>query len=120
MAKTTALTGTFFGGLQKKLVTPCRRARAPAHLDSRFRRRAALPKSGPSRASSLRLGNGAARLIAQVVSIYRYPVKGLSAEALRRAQLEAEKPFPYDQVFARPRQSELSIPKQIIENIGAG
>ena len=101
-------------------LTPRRRARAPAHLDSRFRRRPALPKSGPSRASSLRLGNGAARLIAQVVSIYRYPVKGLSAEALRRAQLEAEKPFPYDRVFARPRQSELSIPKQIIENIGAG
>ena len=46
--------------------TPPRRA--PAHLDSRFHRRPALPKSGPSRASSLRLGNGAARLMAQVVS----------------------------------------------------
>ena len=41
----------------------------------------------------------------QVVSIYRYPVKGLSAEALGRAQLEAEKPFPHDRVFALARPS---------------
>jgi GntR family transcriptional regulator/MocR family aminotransferase len=43
--------------------------------------------------------------MAQVVNIYRYPVKGLSAEALRRAQLEAEKPFPHDRVFALARPS---------------
>ena len=36
-------------------LTPRRRARAPAHLDSRFRRRPALPKSGSPRASSLRI-----------------------------------------------------------------
>jgi GntR family transcriptional regulator/MocR family aminotransferase len=41
--------------------------------------------------------------MSQVVSIYRYPVKGLSAEALSRAQLEAEKPFPHDRVFALAR-----------------
>ena len=84
---------------------PRRRARASAHLDSRFRRRPALPKSSTARASSLRSGSGAARLMAQVVSIYRYPVKGLSAEALSRAQLEAEKPFPHDRVFALARPS---------------
>jgi GntR family transcriptional regulator / MocR family aminotransferase len=86
-------------------LVPRRRARAPAHLDSRFRRGPALPKSGPARASSMRLRSGAARLMSQVVSIYRYPVKGLSAEALRRAQLEADKPFPYDRVFALARPS---------------
>jgi DNA-binding transcriptional MocR family regulator len=35
----------------------------------------------------------------------RYPVKGLSADAPRRAQLEAEKPFPHDRVFALARPS---------------
>ena len=86
-------------------LAPRRRARTSAHLDSQFRHRPALPKGSPSRASSPRLGSGAARRMAQVVSIYRYPVKGLSAEALSRAQLEAEKPFPHDRVFALARPS---------------
>jgi GntR family transcriptional regulator/MocR family aminotransferase len=54
---------------EAQTLIPRRRARAPTHLDSRFRRRPALPKAGPTRASSLRSGSGAARLMAQVVSI---------------------------------------------------
>src|ERR1700722_19168083 len=49
-------------------------------------------------ASSLRSGRGAARRVAQVV-------KGLSAEPLSRPQLEADKPFPNDRVFALAQPS---------------
>ncbi|BCJ89836.1 hypothetical protein IZ6_05710 [Terrihabitans soli] len=35
--------------------------------------------------------------------IYRYPVKGLSAEAMPGVHLEAGKPFPFDRVFALAR-----------------
>lgn len=38
-----------------------------------------------------------------VRGIYRYPIKGLSAEAMRGVELEAEKPFPFDRVFALAR-----------------
>ena len=85
--------------------TPPRRARAPAHLDSRFRRQPDLSKRPPGRSRSPRTRQGAARPMAQVVSIYRYPVKGLSAQALTGAQLEAGKPFPSDRIFALARPS---------------
>ncbi|MES2098812.1 MAG: aminotransferase class I/II-fold pyridoxal phosphate-dependent enzyme [Pseudomonadota bacterium] len=35
--------------------------------------------------------------------IYRYPVKGLSPQALRGIELEAGKPFPFDRIFALAR-----------------
>jgi len=38
-----------------------------------------------------------------VRAIYRYPVKGLSPEALPGIELEAGKPFPFDRVFALVR-----------------
>jgi GntR family transcriptional regulator / MocR family aminotransferase len=38
-----------------------------------------------------------------VSSIYRYPIKGLSAQPLSSAILEAKKPFPHDRVFALAR-----------------
>ena len=41
--------------------------------------------------------------MARVVSIYRYPVKGLSAEALPRVALEADPPLPFDRDFALAR-----------------
>lgn len=41
--------------------------------------------------------------MARVESIYRYPVKGLSAEALPRVALEADRPLPFDRVFALAR-----------------
>jgi GntR family transcriptional regulator/MocR family aminotransferase len=43
--------------------------------------------------------------MAQVVSIYRYPVKGLSGQALKTAELETGKPFPRDRIFALARPS---------------
>ena len=36
-------------------------------------------------------------------NIYRYPIKGLSAQPLVRVELEARKPFPHDRVFALVR-----------------
>ena len=39
-----------------------------------------------------------------VQSIYRYPIKGLSPEALPAIELEAGRPFPFDRVFALARR----------------
>jgi len=36
-------------------------------------------------------------------NIYRYPIKGLSAQALASVELQARKPFPHDRVFALVR-----------------
>jgi GntR family transcriptional regulator / MocR family aminotransferase len=36
-------------------------------------------------------------------NIYRYPIKGLSAQPLTRVELQARKPFPHDRVFALVR-----------------
>lgn len=36
-------------------------------------------------------------------NIYRYPIKGLSAQPLLRVELEAKKPLPHDRVFALVR-----------------
>ncbi|HTQ03047.1 MAG TPA: aminotransferase class I/II-fold pyridoxal phosphate-dependent enzyme [Polyangiaceae bacterium] len=38
-----------------------------------------------------------------VRGIYRYPVKGLSAQPLPGVELEANKPFPFDRIFALAR-----------------
>ena len=35
--------------------------------------------------------------------IYRYPIKGFSAQPLSRVELEAKKPFPHDRIFALVR-----------------
>jgi len=35
--------------------------------------------------------------------IYRYPIKGLSAQPLARVELQAKKPFPHDRIFALVR-----------------
>ena len=43
--------------------------------------------------------------MAVISGIYRYPVKGLSAQALRGIELQAGQPFPFDRVFALARGS---------------
>ncbi len=88
---------------QAPISVPRERRRASAYLDSRFRRRPALPNRALDRATSPGAGSGAAKAMARVVSIYRYPVKGLSAEALPRVALEADRPLPFDRVFALAR-----------------
>ena len=90
---------------QAPIAAPLRhsRARTPSHLDSRFRRRPALPNRARGRATSLGKTKGASAAMARIVSIYRYPIKGLSGDVLPRVDIEAEKPVPYDRIFALAR-----------------
>jgi GntR family transcriptional regulator/MocR family aminotransferase len=77
---------------------------APRTLAPRLRQRPALRKVSPHRALSLRIiarQGGAPMPVLK--NIYRYPIKGLSAQPLARVELEAKKPFPHDRVFALVR-----------------
>jgi GntR family transcriptional regulator / MocR family aminotransferase len=67
--------------------------RQPA-LTARRRRRRHLP-SGTVRPA----GN----VMVAVSKIYRYPIKGLSAQPLSNVMLEADEPFPHDRIFALAR-----------------
>ena len=62
--------------------------------------RAAPPRRAPSKASPAAESRLAMPLI---TNIYRYPIKGLSAQALPGVAVEAGKPFPHDRVFALAR-----------------
>jgi GntR family transcriptional regulator/MocR family aminotransferase len=80
---------------------PRRPAPLPAPSNGR---RLALPPVARRRPVSGRnaaLGDHAS--MAVVSGIYRYPVKGLSAQPLRGIQLEAGRPFPFDRIFALAR-----------------
>jgi GntR family transcriptional regulator/MocR family aminotransferase len=100
----TDVTEFLVGVPQRPASVPRTRNRAASHLDSRFRHRPALPNRPSPRASLARQSaNGAAPSMALVTSIYRYPVKGLSAQPLAQADLEAGKPLRYDRVFALAR-----------------
>ena len=43
--------------------------------------------------------------MAEITGIYRYPIKGLSAQPLRGIRLEAGQPFPFDRIFALSRST---------------
>ena len=74
------------------------------HLDSRFRRQPALSSRRPRRAiSSRRWGREAGIPMAVVSKMYRYPIKGLSAQPLSRIAVEPNQPFAHDRVFALAR-----------------
>jgi GntR family transcriptional regulator/MocR family aminotransferase len=70
----------------------------------RNRRKPALHAAPPHKASS-RPDSLVNHTMQIVRGIYRYPVKGLSAQPVSGIELEAGKPFPFDRVFAlaRPR-----------------
>jgi GntR family transcriptional regulator / MocR family aminotransferase len=74
------------------------------HLAPRFLQRPALPHRRRRRAMS---APGEERKIGDamitVSKIYRYPIKGLTAQALSAVTLEANKPFPQDRIFALAR-----------------
>jgi GntR family transcriptional regulator/MocR family aminotransferase len=77
---------------------------APRPLAPRLRQQPALRDAGPHRATSARIiarQGGAPMPVLR--NIYRYPIKGLSAQPLTRIELEARKPFPHDRVFALVR-----------------
>ena len=81
-------------------------AAVPPHPAPSLRHRLALrpgtgrrPKLGDTKAAQDRTR------MAEVTGIYRYPVKGLSAQKLRGIRLEAGKPFPFDRIFALSRSN---------------
>ncbi len=79
-------------------------ARKARHLDSRFLRQPALPARRRRRQSfALALARQPGHPMIAVSKLYRYPIKGLSAEPLSRVALEADKPFPHDRIFALAR-----------------
>jgi GntR family transcriptional regulator/MocR family aminotransferase len=77
---------------------------APRALAPRLRQQPALRGQSLHRATSTRIHarqGGAPMPVLK--NIYRYPIKGLSAQPLNRVMLEARKPFPHDRVFALVR-----------------
>ncbi|HLG83691.1 MAG TPA: aminotransferase class I/II-fold pyridoxal phosphate-dependent enzyme [Bradyrhizobium sp.] len=78
--------------------------RAGKNLALRHRQQPALRRLASPRASSMktiaRQGEAAMPVLKH---IYRYPIKGLSAQPMSRVDLEAKKPFPHDRIFALVR-----------------
>jgi GntR family transcriptional regulator/MocR family aminotransferase len=83
---------------------PLNTARKARYLDPNFLRQPALTER---RRRRRHLAFGAVRqagnVMVAVSKIYRYPIKGLSAQPLSAVTLEADKPFPYDRIFALAR-----------------
>jgi GntR family transcriptional regulator/MocR family aminotransferase len=83
---------------------PIQNRRRGGNLDSRFRQQPALAARRRRRASSIgRMAKEVAVPMAAVANIYRYPVKGLSAQPLSSVALETGRPFPQDRIFAFAR-----------------
>jgi GntR family transcriptional regulator/MocR family aminotransferase len=83
----------------RRPVPPPRRNPAPSLA------RALALSPAPRRPSQM-AGNVTAKehpAMAVVRGIYRYPVKGFSAQAVRGITLEAGRPFPFDRIFALAR-----------------
>lgn len=93
---------TFFSADSAATYPPA--ATTARHLVSRIRQRPALRSLASPRATSRRAiareGGGPMPVLK---NIYRYPIKGLSAQPLSRIALEAKQPFPHDRVFALAR-----------------
>lgn len=83
---------------------PPQTARKLRNLDSNFLRQPGLA-ARRRRRQSLALGAArqAGNVMVAVSKIYRYPIKGLSAQPLSNVVLEADKPFPHDRIFALAR-----------------
>jgi GntR family transcriptional regulator/MocR family aminotransferase len=74
------------------------------NLAPRYRQQPALRRSPPRRAISGKLiARQGATQMPLLTHIYRYPIKGFSAQPLSRVELEAKKPFPHDRIFALVR-----------------
>jgi GntR family transcriptional regulator/MocR family aminotransferase len=82
-----------------RAISPAKRNLAP-----RLRQQPALRNPSPNRAFSVKLiaRQGSAPMPV-LKNIYRYPIKGLSAQQLTRIDIEAKKPFPHDRIFALVR-----------------
>jgi GntR family transcriptional regulator/MocR family aminotransferase len=87
----------------RALARPAVVVRRP-HLAPQLRQRPALHPVPPRQAPSWANVTGEGGIGMPIVSgIYRYPIKGLSPQPLPGIVLEADKPFPFDRVFALTR-----------------
>lgn len=74
------------------------------NLAPRFLQVPALRRPSPYRAVSPNLtARQGDKSMPVLKSIYRYPIKGLSAQPLAQISLQAKKPFPLDRIFALVR-----------------
>jgi GntR family transcriptional regulator / MocR family aminotransferase len=85
-------------------LVPPKLAKKTRNLDPSFLRQPALAGRRRHR-RHLALGavRQAGNAMVAVSKIYRYPIKGLSAQPLSSVVLEADKPFPHDRIFALAR-----------------
>jgi len=93
-----------FGKAAVPLPAMPKTARKPRNLDSNFMRRPALTtRRRPGRGFVPSAERETGRPMIAVSKIYRYPIKGLSAQPLAKVALETGKPFPHDRIFALAR-----------------
>ena len=76
---------------------------AKRNLAPRLRQQPALRGPSPHRASSGQIIARGGAPMPVLKNIYRYPIKGLSAQPLVRTDLQAREPFPHDRIFALVR-----------------
>lgn len=74
-----------------------------SRLAPKLRRKSALHAPVYSIAKQDSQGNGEYGSMGFLQAIYRYPIKGMSAQRVNGVVLEADKPFPFDRVFAFAR-----------------
>jgi GntR family transcriptional regulator/MocR family aminotransferase len=100
----SADVNALFGRAAVPLQALPKTARKQRNLDPKFHRQPALA-ARHRRRKSLVLGAGrqTGNPMITVTRLYRYPIKGLSAQILSSVTLDAEKPFPYDRVYALAR-----------------
>jgi GntR family transcriptional regulator/MocR family aminotransferase len=96
----------FFADQQARPIALPASPRPPASkpLAPAYRRQPALRSLPPRRAISARsIARQGGLQMPVLKNIYRYPIKGLSAQPLNRIDLEARKPLPHDRIFALVR-----------------
>lgn len=76
---------------------------APRRLAPRLRQQPALRNRLQNVASSRMVARQGSAPMPVLRNIYRYPIKGLSAQPLARIEVEADRPFAHDRVFALVR-----------------
>jgi GntR family transcriptional regulator / MocR family aminotransferase len=102
---TTDMTALFADQFARPPVPPASvRLPTSKSLAPRFRQQPALRALAPRRAISVRpISRQGGVPMPVLKNIYRYPIKGLSAQPLTRIDLEARKPMPFDRIFALVR-----------------
>ena len=100
----TDMTALFADQFARPSAPPSSRLPGSKSLAPRFRQQPALRTLAPRRAVSARpISRQGGAPMPVLKNIYRYPIKGLSAQPLTRIDLEARKPMPFDRIFALVR-----------------